>query len=74
MLHVDGAFGYISHDECVHAEKDILNPSEAIDNPKCENIGCQVVSYQAATGRWKKLQFHSYNLGSAATSFSDGGG
>ena len=31
MLHVDGAFGYISHDECVHAEKDILNPSEAID-------------------------------------------
>ena len=51
MLHVDGAFGYISHDECVHAEKDILNPSEAKDNPKCENIGCQVVSYQAATGR-----------------------
>ena len=46
----------------------------AKDNPKCENIGCQVVSYQAATGRWKKLQFHSYNPGSAATSFSDGGG
>ena len=46
----------------------------AKDNPKCENIGCQVVSYQAATGRWKKLQFHSYHPGSAATSFSDGGG
>ena len=25
------------------------------DNPKCENIGCQVISHQAATGRWKKL-------------------
>ena len=46
----------------------------AKDNPKCENIGCQVVSYQAAAGRWKKLQFHSYNPGSVATSFSDGGG
>ena len=44
------------------------------DNPKCENIGCQVISHQAATGRWKKLQFHSYHPGSAATSFSDGCG
>ena len=44
------------------------------DNPKCENIGCKVVFYQAAAGRWKKLQFHSYHPGSAATSFSDGGG
>ena len=44
------------------------------DNTKCENIGCQVISHQAATGRWKKLQFHSYHPGSAATSFSDGGG
>ena len=44
------------------------------DNPKCENIGCQVISHQAATGRWKKLQFHSYHPGSAATSLSDGGG
>lgn len=43
------------------------------DNPKCENIGCQVISHQAATGRWKKLQFYSYHPGSAATSFSDGG-
>ena len=44
------------------------------DNPKCENFRCQVVSYQVATGRWKKLQLHSYYPGSAATSFSDGGG
>ena len=44
------------------------------DDTKCENIRCQVISHQAATGRWEKLQFHSYHSGSAATSFSDGGG
>ena len=44
------------------------------DNPKRENIRCKAVSYQIATGRWEKLQFHSYHPGSVATSFSDGGG
>ena len=34
----------------------------------------QAVSYKIAAGRWEKLQFHSYHPGSAATSFSDGGG
>ena len=44
------------------------------DNTKCENIRCKAVSYQIATGRWQKLQFHSYHPWSVATSFSDGGG
>ena len=37
-------------------------------------VVCKAVPYQAATGRWKKLQFHSYHPGSATTSLSDGGG
>ena len=41
---------------------------------KCENIRCKAVPYQIAARGWKKLQFYSYNPGSAATSFSDGGG
>ena len=41
---------------------------------KCENFRCKAVPYKIATGRWKKLQFHSYHPGSAATSLSDGGG
>ena len=44
------------------------------DDTKCENFRCKAVSYQIATGRWEKLQFHSYHPGSVATSFSDGGG
>ena len=38
------------------------------------NFSCKSVPYKIATGRWEKLQFHSYHSGSAATSFSDGGG
>ena len=41
---------------------------------KCENIRCKAVPYQIAARGWKKLQFCSYHSGSAATSFSDGGG
>ena len=41
---------------------------------KCENFRCKAVPYKIATGRWEKLQFHSYHSGSAVTSFSDGGG
>ena len=44
------------------------------DDTKCENIRCKAVSYKIATGRWEKLQFHSYHPGSAATSLSDGSG
>ena len=44
------------------------------DDTKCENIRCKAVSYKIETGRWEKLQFHSYHPGSAATSFSDDGG
>lgn len=44
------------------------------DDTKCENFRCKAVPYKIATGRWKKLQFHSYHPGSAATSLSDGGG
>ena len=39
-----------------------------------KNFRCKVISYKIATGRWEKLQFHSYHPGSAATSLSDGGG
>ena len=38
------------------------------------NFSCKAVPYKIATGRWEKLQFHSYHPGSVATSFSDGGG
>ena len=41
---------------------------------KCENFRCKAVPYKIVTGRWKKLQLHSYHPGSAATSLSDGGG
>lgn len=44
------------------------------DDTKCENFRCKAVPYKIATGRWEKLQFHSYHPGSAATSLSDGGG
>ena len=44
------------------------------DDTKCENIRCKAVPYQIAARGWEKLQFHSYHSGSAATSFSDGGG
>ena len=44
------------------------------DDMKCENFRCKVIPYKIAIGRWEKLQFHSYHSGSAATSFSDGGG
>ena len=44
------------------------------DDTKCENFRCKAVSYKIATGRWEKLQFHSYHPGSAATSLSDGSG
>ena len=44
------------------------------DDTKCENFRCKAVPYKIATGRWKKLQFHSYHPGSASTSLSDGGG
>ena len=43
------------------------------DDTKCENFRCKAVPYKIATGRWEKLQFHSYHPGSAATSLSDGG-
>ncbi len=38
------------------------------DDTKCANFRCKAVPYQIAAGRWKKLQFHSYHPGSAATS------
>ena len=44
------------------------------DDMKCENFRCKVIPYKIATGRWEKLQFHSYHPGSAATSLSDGSG
>ena len=44
------------------------------DDTKCENFQCKVISCKIATGRWEKLQFNSYHLGSATTSLSDGGG
>ena len=44
------------------------------DDTKCENFRCKAVPYKIATGRWEKLQFHSYHPWSVATSLSDGGG
>ena len=44
------------------------------DDTKCANFRCKAVPYQIAAGRWKKLQFHSYHSGSAATSLLDSGG
>ena len=44
------------------------------DDMKCENFRCKVIPYKIATGRWEKLQFHSYHPWSVATSLSDGGG
>ena len=38
------------------------------------NFSCKAVPYKIATGRWEKLQFHSYHPWSVATSLSDGGG
>ena len=38
------------------------------------NFSCKAVPYKIATGRWEKLQFHSYHPGSAAPGLSDGGG
>ena len=35
----------------------------AKDDTKCENIRCKAVPYKIATGRWEKLQFHSYHSG-----------
>ena len=44
------------------------------DDTECENFRCKVIPYKIASGRWEKLQFHSYHSRSAATSLSDGGG
>ena len=59
---------------CYSAEITCKGTFREKDNPKCENIGCQVISYQVTTERWKKLQFYSYHPWCVKTSFSDGGG